>query len=98
MPDIDEYDLWKRWTTEYLSQLSRFAKWSTETPNIKEGDVVCIRNEPTGPTKWPLARIVQLHPGPDGKVRVVTLRTAKGVYKRPIVKIVPLIWSNEQLV
>ena len=32
--------LWKRWTGEYLSQLSRFAKWRTETPNIKEGDIV----------------------------------------------------------
>ena len=42
---------WNRWTAEYFSQLSKFAKWSTKTPNIKEGDVVCIRNEPTAPTK-----------------------------------------------
>ena len=90
--------LWKRWTDEYLSQLSRFTKWSTETPNIKVGDIVCVRNEPTAPTKWPLARIIQVHPGHDGKVRVVTLRPEKGVYKRPIVKLVPLIQSNEEIV
>ena len=56
---------------------------------------MCVRNEPTAPTKWPLARIIEVHPGRDGKVRVVTLRTDKGVYKRPIVNIVPLIQSNE---
>ena len=45
-----------------------------------------------------LARIVKVHVGRDGKVRVVMLRNVKGVYKRPIVKIVPLIQSNKELI
>ena len=43
------------------------------------------------PTKWPLSRVTAVHPGADGKVRVVTVQTKKGTYKLPITKIVPLI-------
>ncbi|XP_071576705.1 uncharacterized protein [Temnothorax nylanderi] len=39
------------------------------------------------PGKWPLARVIQLHPGPDGLTRVVTLRTSTSTYKRPIAKL-----------
>ena len=52
---------------------------------------MCFREEPLASTKWPLARVVQVHPGKDGKVRVVTVRTAKGVYRRPVIKVVPLV-------
>ena len=43
------------------------------------------------PTKWPLARVTAVDPGVDGKVRMVTVQTKKGTYKRPITKIAPLI-------
>ena len=82
---------WKRWSTEYLSQLQRFGKWTTPTRNIQVGDVVCIRDEHLAPTKWPLARVVDVHPGRDDQVRVVTVRTSRGTYKRPVTKIVTLI-------
>ena len=41
------------------------------------------------PTKWFLGRIIELHPGNDGIVRVVTVRMAAGDYKRPVVKVAP---------
>ena len=82
---------WKRWSNEYLSQLNKFAKWNAISPNIEVGDIVCLRQEPTVPAKWPLARVIKVYPGVDGKVRVVTVQTGKGTYNRPIVKIVPLI-------
>lgn len=34
-----------------------------------------------------VARIKAVHPGADGLVRVVTLRTPKGIFERPITKI-----------
>ena len=49
---------------------------------------MCVRNEPTASTKLPLACITQVYPGPDGKVREVTLRTARGTYTRQAIKIV----------
>ena len=83
--------LWARWSHEYLNILSRFSKWHTETRDYQVGDIVCLREEPMAPTRWPLARIIKVHPGQDGKVRVVTVRTSKGVYNRPVVKLVPLV-------
>ena len=59
--------------------------------------VVCIRIEPTAPTKWHLASIVQVHPRNDGEIRFVMLQTEKGIYKHHIAKIVPLIWSTKNL-
>ena len=82
--------LWKRWSTEYLTSLQRLSKWSRPSPTLQVGDVVCVQGEVSSPTKWPLARIEEVHPGKDGKVRVVTIKTTKGIYKLPIAKIVPL--------
>ena len=82
---------WNRWSAEYLNVLQNLAKWRRTSPNLKVGDIVCVRGEQTPPTKWPLARIQEVVRGNDGLVRVVVIRTAKGVYKRPIMKIVPLL-------
>ena len=40
---------------------------------------------------WPLAGILGVHPGPDGHIRVVTIKMEKGTYRRPIVKLIPLL-------
>ena len=82
---------WSRWSLEYFNELQRAWKWHLPSCNIKVGDIVCLREEPMAPTKWPLARITEIHPGHDGRVRVVTVKTSKGTYKHPIVKIVPLV-------
>ena len=37
--------------------------------------------------KWTIGRIVKVHPGSDGKVRNVTLRTPNGEYRRPVTKV-----------
>ena len=47
------------------------------------------------PTKWLLAKIIRVYPGPDGRIQVVTIQTAKGVYNRPVVKVVPLIQDQD---
>ncbi len=38
-----------------------------------------------------MGRVVKVFYGDDGKVRVVNVRTAKGIFKRPITKIVMLL-------
>ena len=82
---------WNRWSQEYLPTLIRLLKWKYPAQNLQVGNIVCLRDQPTIPTKWPLARITEVHPGRDGNVREVTVRTPKGSYKRPIVKLVPIL-------
>ena len=75
--------------------LNKLSKWHTETRDYQVGDIVCLREEPTATTRWPLAKVKKVHPGQDGKVGVVTVKTAKGNYVRPVVKLVPLIQGHE---
>jgi len=82
---------WRRWSTEYLSTLQRFAKWHRPSRNLAVGDVVILREDGMVPTKWPIARITEAHAGRDGIVRVVTIKTSTGTYTRPATKIAPLL-------
>lgn len=82
---------WKRWRIEYLSTLQRRGKWTKDSPNPKEGDLVLLKDDNVPVLQWPLARIIRLHPGDDGVVRVMTIKTATSEFKRPAVKLVPLL-------
>lgn len=86
---------WKRWSQEYLSILQKRNKWSDEQPNLKPGDVVMIKNEDNFLRTWPLAKVIDVHPGSDGLVRAVTLRTSKGTVTRPIHVLVRLVVEEE---
>ncbi|XP_054282889.1 uncharacterized protein LOC129000053 [Macrosteles quadrilineatus] len=81
--------IWKRWQLEYLHTLQQRSKWTHKTENIKVGDLVLIHSS-SPPLSWPLARVTQLHPGTDGQVRVVDLKTQHGYLTRPGVKVFPL--------
>lgn len=83
-------DFWKRWSQEYIHSLQERHKWTEPSPIIAEGALVLIKNEQKAPLHWEMGRIIKLHPGQDGVVRVVTLKTAHGVMQRPVVKICPL--------
>jgi len=81
---------WQRWSSEYLHSLSHRPKWRKAEPNVEVGCLCLVRSEATSPTRWPLARVIKVHPGEDGCVRVVTLRTATSEFTRPIAKLVLL--------
>lgn len=81
---MDSAAFWQRWSHEYLHTLQRRLKWTIESPNIKIDDLVILREETTPPLKWPLARIIDVNPGQDGIIRVVTVKTATSVFKRAI--------------
>ena len=50
-----------------------------------------LREDNVTPMKWPLARVIETHAGKDGLVRVVTVKTATGTYRRPVVKVTLLL-------
>ena len=55
------------------------------------GDNVVVQENNLAQTKWELARVIEVYPGKDGLVRVVTIRTSNGTYKRPVTKIALLL-------
>jgi len=78
---------WRRWQTEYLQELQKRTKWINSNNKMKKGDLVIMKEENFPPLQWRLGRIVEIHPGRDGEVRVVTLRTSNGVFKRSVRKL-----------
>ena len=81
---------WNRWSREYLNHLQQLGKWRTRSANLRPGTLVLLKDELLPPARWSLGRIVSTHPGDDGLVRVVTVRTATSELRRPVTKICPL--------
>ncbi|XP_076664979.1 uncharacterized protein LOC143367238 [Andrena cerasifolii] len=79
---------WRRWSSEYLQSLQARNKWLSPHRSPKVGDLCLVKSELTSPAQWPLARITDLHPGSDGCTRVVTVKTARSTFVRPIRKLV----------
>ncbi|XP_011879269.1 PREDICTED: uncharacterized protein LOC105568304 [Vollenhovia emeryi] len=78
---------WTHWAAHYLQRQQAISKWHHRNNEIKVGSLVLITDERLPPCKWPLARITALHPGKDGLVRVVTLKTATTTLIRPVIKL-----------
>lgn len=78
---------WKRWQLEYISSLQQRNKWQVAEDNFKIDDLVLIKDNNLPPAQWLLGRITSVHPGADGKVRVVTVRHKNGEFQRPINKL-----------
>ena len=57
-------------------------KWrQVQKEQIHINDLVLIKEDNVKRGQWPLGRVVEVHPGEDGVVRVVTVKTSKGTYK-----------------
>ncbi|CAG7824951.1 unnamed protein product [Allacma fusca] len=81
---------WKRWSMEYLCRLQQRPKWMFKQPSLQIGDLVLLRDERLPPLKWKLARMIDIHPGPDLLVRIFTIKTSDGTLKRHLSKLCPL--------
>lgn len=80
---------WNRWHKEYLSELIHRTKWSKGGHSIQEGTIVIFREDNVPPMQWPL-RVIKVHPGADGVIRMATVQTAKSILDRGIKRLVPL--------
>ncbi|XP_066600991.1 uncharacterized protein [Prorops nasuta] len=77
-------NFWSRWNLEYLNGLQIRQKWKNKEPNIKLGSLVLIKDRTLPCSQWVLGRVEELHPGLDGVIRTVTLRTKSGLLKRAV--------------
>ena len=81
-------EFWKRWHIEYLNGLQKRYKWQKSSNiNYKIGILVLLHEENIPPINWVLGRVIDTHPGSDGRIRVVTVQTENSILKRSIAKI-----------
>ncbi|GFV92229.1 integrase catalytic domain-containing protein [Trichonephila clavipes] len=87
-------DLRQRFRNEYLSQLiQKHNEKESRDPQI--GEVVLVGDDNKKRLFWALAKIIELIPGRDRKIRTFRLKTQHGKMLRPIQPIYPLeIRSN----
>ncbi|GFU93771.1 integrase catalytic domain-containing protein [Trichonephila clavipes] len=64
---------------------------------IKEGDIVIIGDTNSKRIYLPLAKVIKLIPGRDGRVRVVEVSTSSGSFLRPIQRLYPLEVSGTDI-
>ncbi|XP_035808144.2 uncharacterized protein LOC118470918 [Amphiprion ocellaris] len=91
---------WKRWKGEYLSTLQSRRKWTTDKPNVKEGDVVLLKDSQAHRNEWPMGLVVKAFPSSDKRVRKVEVRTVKDgtvkFFSRPVSEVVVLLSETQQ--
>ena len=57
----------------------------------RKGDIILLEDDENyGHRSWPLARVLEVHPGTDRLVRVVTVLCGGNKSKRTVKKLVPL--------
>ena len=78
-----------------LPGLTTRHRWLKASPNLQPGTLVLLKEDNTTPVHLPTAMVTSIHPGQDGIVRIVTIRTPKGVFKRPVSKMCPLPRASE---
>jgi len=86
-------EFWTRFHKEYLQTLQSRPKWLIQQPDVTPGTLVLVKesDEAFSSHKWNLARVTQVFPGADGRVRVAEIKTSSGsILRRPIVKLAPL--------
>lgn len=92
---------WNRWRKEYLGTLQSPRKWFHKRPNIKEGDIVLLKDKQVKRSEWPMGIIVKAVPSTDGLVRKVEVKTVQHgttkIYHRPISEVVYLLSSDQAM-
>ena len=101
---------WNRWRKEILHNLQARTKWVSSRRNVKIGDIITFSDDDDTPrNKWKLARVEEVYPSEDGRVRKVRLRIADSeldrhgkrtktvtFLDRPVHKLVLLITADNE--
>ena len=90
---------WSRWRKEYLPLLQPRRKWFDDRRDIRNGDVVLVKDKEVSRNEWPIGVVVNAIKGSDGHVRKAEVRIYSSggkptVYTRPIVDMILLVESD----
>jgi len=89
-----EREIWKRFITEVLPELSPRTKWYKIFPELKVGDVVLVIEEGTPRGQWKIAVVEETKKSEDQIVRSAKIRMNGKLFDRPIVNLFPLFDQN----
>lgn len=78
---------WNKWIKGYLPKLAQRSKWFSKANPLQVGEMVIIKDDEQKRGYYPIGIIVKVFPGEDGQVRAVEVKTARGVFVRPAVKV-----------
>jgi len=87
-------DLWKTWSSSYLASCAQRSKWLRPGYRLHKGDIVFVKDESIKTRDWPIAIVEDVHPGDDGKTRVATIRCRGKLYRRPVVRLIPVLTDD----
>ena len=101
---------WRRWTPDYFPCLIIRQKWHVQRRNVKVCDIVVLQDPKMNRGCWKLARMLNIFPSQDGKVRRVELeykneknedgkkysRVKYTKVERSVQKIIVLVPVNEE--
>ena len=79
---------------EWLPGLNARKKWRHERGDIHEGDIVLVVDPHLPRGHWQLGRVLEIHSGKDGHVRVARVKVGQNALTRPITKLCPLEFSD----
>ncbi|XP_062710405.1 uncharacterized protein LOC134288715 [Aedes albopictus] len=80
---------WKRWIREYIPVIAKQSKWFGEVKPLKVGDLVVSVNENVR-NSWDRGVVIIVYPGKDGRIIRADVRTAAGVFLRPVTQLAVL--------
>ena len=78
---------WKCWMRDVFPSLVPTKKWHTDKRNVQVNDIIVLADANGIRGNWKIARVIEVYPGKDGRVRNVKVKTATGEYRRPVTKI-----------
>ncbi|XP_068739655.1 uncharacterized protein [Montipora capricornis] len=92
---------WFRWRRECSPLLCARQKWNMHQRECKVGDIVMLQDDDLPSTQWPLARVTEVLPSKDGRIRKVQILLVQDgkrkLLERPIHKLVLLLAQEETL-
>lgn len=88
---------WNRFYKEYITDLQKRQKWSSQGGQLKLGEMVLIKDDRLPPNQWLLGRVTSVHPGTDGVSRVADVLTTSGTLRRAFNRLCPLPAMEENL-
>ena len=94
-------DIWARWLREWVTELNKRRKWHKQHENVKTGDIVMIIEDNISKLRsdFPLARVTEVHTGPDGLVRSCKVNNADGRISTKIIqKLVKIESANDGMI